>query len=125
MSQSLFNLKSFSRSINNTIIIYRSGRYTVTTKASQRRYTIGSSREKPSWTSDPDTGYFRPETTSAKEFNPCIAKTSQVQGKMMRGEELWWMPDPHSGYYRPDNFAKELDSAELRSLHFNKNHKTL
>ncbi|XP_010412759.1 PREDICTED: uncharacterized protein LOC104699112 [Camelina sativa] len=121
MSQSLFNLKSFSRSIN-TIIMRR---YIVITKASQRRSTTGSSQEKPSWTSDPDTGYFRPERTGAKEFNPCITKTSQIQGKMMRGEELWWMPDPHSGYYRPDNFAKELDSAELRSLHFNKNHKTL
>ncbi|AEE79140.1 putative protein [Arabidopsis thaliana] len=120
MSQSLFNLKSLSRSINNTI---RMRRYIVITKASQRAYTIGSSQEKPSWASDPDTGYFRPET-AAKELDPYIAKTSQVQGKMMRGEELWWMPDPQTGYYRPDNFARELDAVELRSLHFNKNQKT-
>ncbi|CAH8268525.1 unnamed protein product [Arabidopsis lyrata] len=120
MSQSLSNLKSFSRSINNTIIMRR---YIVITKASQRGYTTGSSREKPSWTSDPDTGYFRPKTAT-KELDPYITKTSQIQGKMMRGEELWWMPDPHTGYYRPDNFARELDAVELRSLHLNKNHKT-
>ncbi|XP_006292997.2 late embryogenesis abundant protein 37 [Capsella rubella] len=122
MSPSLFNFKSFSRSINHIIIMRR---YDVITKASQRGYTSGRSHEKPSWASDPNTGYFRPETAGAKEnLSPHIEKTSKIQGKMLRGEELWWMPDPHSGYYRPDNFARELDAAELRSLHFNKNHKT-
>lgn len=89
------------------------------TQASQRAYAIGGSREKPSWTSDPGTGYYRPETV-AKELDPYIVTTSKSEVKTRRGEELWWMPDPQTGFYRPDTFVKELDAVELRSMHENK-----
>ncbi|CAN7135470.1 unnamed protein product [Brassica rapa subsp. narinosa] len=119
MSQSLFNLKSFSCSLNNIIFFYYCRRgYILIKKATQRAYTIGNSREKPSWTADCETGYYRPETIT-KELDSYVVTTSNAEVKMGRGEKLWWMPDPQTGFYRPDTFARELDAVELRSMHSN------
>ncbi|KAG2325780.1 hypothetical protein Bca52824_008508 [Brassica carinata] len=113
MSQSLFNLKSSSFSLNNKVVMRG---YILIKKASQRAYAIGSSREKPSWTADGETGYYRPETV-AKELDSYVVTTSKSEVKKRRGEELWWMPDPQTGFYRPDTFVRELDAVELRSMH--------
>ncbi|KAJ0245681.1 Late embryogenesis abundant protein 37 [Hirschfeldia incana] len=113
MSQSLFNLKSSSCSLSN-IVVMRG--YILIKKASQRAYAIGSSREKPSWTADGETGCYRPETKT-KELDSHVVTTSKTEVKMRRGDELWWMPDTQTGFYRPDTCVRELDAVELRSMH--------
>ncbi|CAH2064206.1 unnamed protein product [Thlaspi arvense] len=122
MSQSLFSLQCFSRSVNNRIVM---GRSIMITQASQRAYdAIRNSGEKPPWTADRETGYYRPETI-AKELGPYIVTTSKSEvTTTRRGEKLWWMPDLQTGFYRPDTFVRELDAAELRSMHLNENENT-
>ncbi|CAN8279195.1 unnamed protein product [Cochlearia groenlandica] len=117
MSQSIFNIKRFSPSINNIIVVRR---YILVTKLSQRAYAIGSNQEKPPWTQYSVNGYYKPETI-AKELDSNIVRNFKSGLRTMRGEELWWMLNPRTGYYMPDNFEKELDAVDLRSINCNKN----